>query len=581
MKVGGINGSGNGGLSYRPAALGSPAVSITYNKERKASSITAGGNTIAYRYNEAGLRVSKRVNNQLTLLDPHYEWHSTANDLERKVYFGSRLLAISKGRPKLAERSDCRIKSNGTLRCRTAKLSKAIKLPTKYGLGWELANQNERKYVHAPTTVSWTPPYENAHATALIKIKLDDRSNSQCSGTTTLRITADEVIERSIPNLERLSEKLEIPITGNTPIQFEVATANNCQERLRGDITIKYKGNITNTTPPQSTTPRSASFLHRDHRASTILVTDKTAAIQQYARYEAYGMTKVFDAAGNSVPLCSATTPYLFTGHRLDCHTNLHDMQARDLDSVSARFTTHDPAGEGQNPYAHVLWNPTNFIDPTGEYAESGIDYTSLMIGLSDIEQNGIGFWNSVGVVGDGVALALPAVPGGYSAGIKLAFHSLDSARLTARLRILPAISDGAYAAGRRVREGIANFSRPSDDWVRNPQRGSISYRLRNTVAFRERIEFVVKDGFFDHFVDLKNSVSIRPPDSIFRQLRQLAERAGFRTQEVDDVIEILHPITGKEVSYISTAEDTYTDVLFAVDIVLEDLSRVMIRALE
>ena len=327
---GGINGSGNGGLTYRPAALGSPAIAITYNKERKASSITAGGNTVAYRYNEAGLRVSKRVNNQLTLLDPHYEWHSSSNDLERKVYFGSRLLAISKGTPQLAERTDCRIKSNGTIRCRTAKLSKAIKLPTKYGLGWELANQNERKYVHAPTTVSWTPPYENASATALIKIKLDDRSNSQCSGTTTLRITADEVIERGILNRERLSEKLEIPVTGNTPIQFEVATTNNCQERLRGDITIKYKGNITNTAPTETTT-RSTSFLHRDHRASTTLVTDKTAAIQQYARYEAYGMTKVLDAAGNSVPLCSATTPYLFTGHRLDCHTNLHDMKSPGL----------------------------------------------------------------------------------------------------------------------------------------------------------------------------------------------------------------------------------------------------------
>ena len=66
-------------------------------------------------------------------------------------------------------------------------------------------------------------------------------------------------------------------------------------------------------------------------------------------------------------------------------------------------------------------------------------------------------------------------------------------------MRILPAISDGAHAAGARVRERIADFFRPSDDWVRNPQRGSLRFGQKQYQELVDQVQHGIYEGVAEY----------------------------------------------------------------------------------
>lgn len=134
-------------------------------------------------------------------------------------------------------------------------------------------------------------------------------------------------------------------------------------------------------------------------------------------------------------PDLAAVLDYVQKGY--DADLDLIRMGVRDYDPALNRFLTPDPVFLEEpwrcvdspvecNLYGYAANNPALYADPTGQWIESAIDIASLGVGIYSISQ-----WNEktstldkvldvVGVGLDGVALALPLVPGGASAALKL-----------------------------------------------------------------------------------------------------------------------------------------------------------------
>ncbi|KZN68264.1 hypothetical protein N473_07510 [Pseudoalteromonas luteoviolacea CPMOR-1] len=119
-----------------------------------------------------------------------------------------------------------------------------------------------------------------------------------------------------------------------------------------------------------------------------------------------------------------------YTGHKFDTDLNLSYMQARYYDPVIGRFYSNDPVGfkasnvHSFGRYTYANNNPYKYVDPDGNYAESVWDAASLAVGITSLGNNisegnwGASALDTLGVVADGVAIALPIVPGGAGMAI-------------------------------------------------------------------------------------------------------------------------------------------------------------------
>ena len=165
----------------------------------------------------------------------------------------------------------------------------------------------------------------------------------------------------------------------------------------------------------------ATKYQHTDALGSPVAVTNQAGAVIERNNYEPYGAI-----IGN--PTRSGIG---YTGHVMDAATGLTYMQQRYYDPSIGRFLSVDSVGANAatggnfNRYWYADNRPYVFKDPDGRIAETVWDVANLAIGGASLAKNiAIGNYigaavDGVGLIVDGVATAVPVVPGGAGTAIK------------------------------------------------------------------------------------------------------------------------------------------------------------------
>jgi RHS repeat-associated protein len=155
-------------------------------------------------------------------------------------------------------------------------------------------------------------------------------------------------------------------------------------------------------------------YYHNDIAGTPIAATNESGALLWRESYRPYGerLTNSPASSGNDL---------WFTSRRQDVETGLVYMGARYYDPVVGRFISTDPMGFDEanvhsfNRYAYANNNPLKYKDPDGRAAETIWDLASFAISVG-MFKNDPTLANFLGAAVDGVAVAIPFVPGGVGA---------------------------------------------------------------------------------------------------------------------------------------------------------------------
>ncbi|MBO5628813.1 MAG: RHS repeat-associated core domain-containing protein [Aeriscardovia sp.] len=193
-------------------------------------------------------------------------------------------------------------------------------------------------------------------------------------------------------------------------------------------------------------------FYHSDHLGSASLISDYNGDEYQRIEYTPYGETWVEKTSNTGMEYL----PYKFTGKEMDEETGLYYYGARYLDPKYSMWISTDPALGEYIPIAptndeakkhnsnlpgmggvfnHINFNlyhyagnsPVKYTDPDGKFAETAWDIFSLATGVAslvaDVKAGNVkgAVIDSLGIVADAAAVALPCIPGGAGAAIKAA----------------------------------------------------------------------------------------------------------------------------------------------------------------
>ena len=115
-------------------------------------------------------------------------------------------------------------------------------------------------------------------------------------------------------------------------------------------------------------TTSNTYYAIKDHQNSVLALVDASGSVVESYEYDAWGRTRVFDAAGKELAESAIGNRYCFQGREIDWATGLYYFRARWYNPVSGRWLSKDPIGisGGLNLYAFCGNNPVNFVDPLG-----------------------------------------------------------------------------------------------------------------------------------------------------------------------------------------------------------------------
>lgn len=117
-------------------------------------------------------------------------------------------------------------------------------------------------------------------------------------------------------------------------------------------------------------------FHHPDHLSGASVDTDISGNVIESVDYYPYGEIRI-DAKTTTYE-----NKHKFTGKELDESDNLYYYGARYYDPSIGRFISADPVDgdlwnpQSQNKYSYVLNNPLKYVDPTGQSAESILQWS-------------------------------------------------------------------------------------------------------------------------------------------------------------------------------------------------------------
>jgi len=175
---------------------------------------------------------------------------------------------------------------------------------------------------------------------------------------------------------------------------------------------------------------QTVTYIHTDALGTPIAMSDAAGNVIETSEYSPYGdLLNRSDSDGPG-----------YTGHVQDAATGLTYMQQRYYDPQIGMFLSVDPVtayqglGSQFHRYRYGNNNPYRFTDPDGRVPVETIwDAANVAMGAQSAYSNfsqgnvGAGIVDSVGVVVDVAATAVPYVPGGAGTAIK-AVRGVDKA---------------------------------------------------------------------------------------------------------------------------------------------------------
>ena len=152
-------------------------------------------------------------------------------------------------------------------------------------------------------------------------------------------------------------------------------------------------------------------YYNFDALGSVTELTDSGGNIVESYEYDVYGKPVIRDANGNILNQSIASNPYLFTGRRCDCDSDVYYYRARDYSPKLGRFIQPDPIGyvDSANLYPYVLNNPVNLTDPKGLFVTDIMDVGFWYWSYRDFVKCP-GLWTGASLALDTISL-LPAIP--------------------------------------------------------------------------------------------------------------------------------------------------------------------------
>ncbi|QQS58746.1 RHS repeat-associated core domain-containing protein [Candidatus Peregrinibacteria bacterium] len=267
---------------------------------------------------------------------------------------------------------------------------------------------------------------------------------------------------QTAPQSVTVPQNVTLTITPTGTLEVDLNTYSITIEN-GGGIHIQTGGSLAQTgklTPPQNgeEPEKKLIYHHTDHLSGASVDTDNNGNILQLTDYYPYGNERIEETTTDF------HNDYTYTGKERDEDTDLLYYEARYYNSNIARFISIDPwAGDLTDPqslnkYAYVRNNPLKYVDPTGNFFETGWDVLNVSIDIGTLVKNTVeiayeGVRYGYGVFTKNESLKTDAVQG-LKQDAKEFGEALFASAIDAGATLIPGLPGGAGVAMTMAKKG-------------------------------------------------------------------------------------------------------------------------------